>query len=78
MERMRVVPCLMKSVCDCANIVLGMNVAVRIGSIFIICLVCSTWVTGQSRHGESGPVFTAALSRKLQEIDKITYLVRSK
>lgn len=38
----RVVPCLRKRVCDCANMVLGMNVATRIGIIFNICLVSST------------------------------------
>ena len=47
---------------------LGMIVAIKIGSIFIICLVSSTWVTGHNIHGESALVFTAALSRNLQAI----------
>lgn len=61
----KVVPCLMKRVCVCASIVLGMKVAISIGSIFIICLASSTWVIEQSVQGELGPVFTAALSRGL-------------
>lgn len=61
-----VVPCLMKSVFVCATRALGMNVAIRIGIIFIICLVSSTWVTGHKFHGVFGPLFTAALSRNLQ------------
>lgn len=61
----KVVPCLMKRVCVCASIVLGIKVTISIGSIFIICLASSTWVIGQSIHGELGPVFTDALSRSL-------------
>lgn len=48
-----------------------MNVAIRIGIIFIICLVSSTWVTGHRFHGVLGPLFTAALSRSLQEVREI-------
>lgn len=61
-----VVPCLTKRVPIWANMVLGINDATRIGTILTICLVCSTWVTGHSIHGEVGPLFTAALSRNLQ------------
>ena len=51
MVRSRVVPCLMKRVCDCATIVLGMNVHIRIGIILSICFVSSTWVTVHDLHG---------------------------
>ena len=63
-----VVRCLMKSVPPWANIMLDTNVATRIGTNLIICLVSSTCVTGHSIHGEVGPLFTAALSRNLQVI----------
>jgi hypothetical protein len=46
--------------------VLGMKVAAQTGSILIICLVSSTWVTGHSIHGDLEPLSTAALSRNLQ------------
>lgn len=47
---------------------LGMNVAIKTGIIFTICLVSSTWVTAHSNHGVLGPLFTAALSSNLQAI----------
>lgn len=48
----------------------GMNVVSKTGIIFIICLVSSTWVTGHRVHCVLGVVlFTAALSRNLQEIE---------
>lgn len=65
-DRTNVTPCLMKSVCVCATNVLGMKVASKIGTIFTICLVCSTWVTRQTFHSEIGSsVLTAARSRNL-------------
>ena len=64
---LRVVPCLTKSVLICASIVLGMNVAIRMGIIRSICLVSSTWVTGQSIHGLVEVVFTQALFRNLHD-----------
>lgn len=71
-DRTNVTPCLMKSVWVCAPNVLGMNIAIKIGTIFIICLVCSTWVTGQNLHSENGSsVLMAALSRNLQKISSI-------
>lgn len=69
MLRSRVLPCLMKSVPVCAIMVLGMIVAARIGIIFTICFVSSTCVTGHSSQGESRPVYTAALSRMLQQVE---------
>lgn len=66
MLKSSVVPCLMKSVPPVTSNVLGRIVVIKIGSIFVICLVSSTWVTGQSIHGDVLPVFIAALSRKLQ------------
>lgn len=47
--------------------VLGIHVVINTGNIFVICLVSSICVTVQSIHGEVWPVFTAALSRNLQE-----------
>nr|GMD59782.1 hypothetical protein TSUD_133750 [Ipomoea batatas] len=61
----RVVPCFTKSVLIWAIIVLGMNVATKIGSIFSICLVSSISVTVHSIHGLVEPVFTPALSINL-------------
>ena len=62
----RVVPCFTKNVFTCATIMLGTNVATRIGIILSICLVSSTWVTGHSFHELLlGPVFTQALFRNL-------------
>ena len=46
--------------------VVGINVETKIGSILIICFVSSTWVTGDSIHGEVDSVLIAALSRNLQ------------
>lgn len=48
---------------------LGKNVATKTGTIFSICLVSSTWVTGHNIHGELESVFTAALLRSLQAND---------
>ena len=51
--------------------VLGMNVTTKTGTILSICLVSSTWVTGDSVHGELvESVLTAALSRNLKSMCK--------
>lgn len=69
MEASNVVPCLMKRVCVSAMMMAGINVVSKTGIIFIICLVSSTWVTGHRVHGVFGPLFTAALSSDLQELN---------
>ena len=57
----------MKRVCDWADMMLGMNVTSKRGSILTSCLVCSTCVTGHKVHGVFVPIpFTAALSRNLK------------
>ena len=61
----RVVPCLMKRVCVCANIVLGMNVHIKTGIILSICFVSSTWVTVHSFHESLDPLLIAALFKNL-------------
>ncbi|MFS7916486.1 hypothetical protein Hanom_Chr02g00177671 [Helianthus anomalus] len=61
----KVVPCFTKRVLICAIIVLGTNVAIKMGNIRSICLVSSTSVTVHNIHEGAPSVLTQALFKNL-------------